>query len=176
MGKEDKNMLSKNQLKQLRKQIILNSLYTKDYSNNLFIKEKTAYAFFDGYIEYLLEIATDNGIKVNDNNYMDILKKYDTFKNLYEWYYTFEHDPLVQDNYIAVRQLNNADGIVIYYIDYDARYVITSIHYLSGLYIHNTRITKNKLYINKSGDYYFIKNGIKYYLLNFMCIDYGRDK
>ena len=74
-------MLTKNQLKQLRKEIVLNSLYLKDYSNSLYIKEKTACAFFDSYIEYLYEIATEDQFKSKD--ILDVIDRYDNIDNLY---------------------------------------------------------------------------------------------
>ena len=58
-------MLTKNQLYNLRKQVTINSVMLKDYSNNMFISEKTACNFFDSYIEYLYELARD------DNYYGD---------------------------------------------------------------------------------------------------------
>ena len=53
-------MLTKNQLKTLRNDVVLNSLFLKDYSNNLYIKNDNVCAFFDSYMEYLNELAQND--------------------------------------------------------------------------------------------------------------------
>lgn len=169
-------MLTKKQLKQLRNEITLNSLFLKDYNNSLFIKEKTACNFFDGYIEYLYEIAADDNF--NSDNVLDVIDRYDNINNLYNYYTSMEYDPLLQDDYIASTHINNSDGIVIYDVidDYRGYYVLSAHHYLSGLCVLNTRITKNKIYIDRQGDTYFIKDKTRYYLNTFMRCNYGIDR
>lgn len=170
---ELKNMLTKKQLKQLRNQVVLNSLYTSDYLNSLFIKEKTAFNFFKGYVEHLEEIATEEGYIFSDNNFFDFIKKYDTFNNLYNYYYMFEEDPLIQDNFIASKPLNNSDGIVIYKINdrFTYPYIYVAYLYLSGLYIKNTRIKKLRLYESVKRGYYFILDKSRYYLDEFARVN-----
>lgn len=165
-------MLTKNQLKQLRKEIVLNSLFLNDYNNSLFIKEKTACAFFDSYIEYLYEIAHENNFKSNDIT--DVLNKYDNIENLYNYYLCYENDPLLQDDYIATKHINNSDGIVIYNIEsqHINNYALVAIHYLSGLYIFNTKIKKYKLYYACKRGYYFNYNKIRYYIDDFIKVNY----
>lgn len=80
-------MLSNRQLHELRKQITLNSLYIYDYENNLCIEAKTVCNFFDGYVDYLNELAKEN------NEELDF-DKYDTKDNLETWYDLCEGDPL----------------------------------------------------------------------------------
>lgn len=164
-------MLTKKQLKQLRKEITLNSLYLKDYNNNLFIKEKTACNFFDGYIEYLYEIAHENNFKSND--VIDVLNEYDNIENLFNYYIGFDDDPLLQDDYIAYKHLNNSDGIVIYLIDDYILYPTVKTAFMNSNLSNgcfNTRITENRLYESKNNGYYFIKNHHRYYINDFMRV------
>lgn len=167
-------MLTKNQLKQLRKEIVLNSLYLNDYNNSLFIKNKTVCAFMDSYIEYLYEIAHENNFKSDD--ILDVIDEYDDIDNLYNYYLCYEDDPLLQDDYIASKLLNNSDVIVIYSIDssyiYLNNYVLVAIHYLSGLYIYNTKIKKYKLYDSSKRGYYFNYNKNRYYIDDFIKVNY----
>ena len=79
-------MLTMEQLKQLRSEIVLGSLYTSDYKNSLNIDSREVQDFFDGYVEYLWEIAEENG--GND------IDEYDTQENLESWYNCFDEEPL----------------------------------------------------------------------------------
>ena len=74
------------QLKQLRSEIVLGSLYTSDYKNSLNIDIREVQDFFDGYVEYLWEIAEENGSSDID--------EYDTQENLESWYNCFDEEPL----------------------------------------------------------------------------------
>ena len=166
-------MLTKNQLKQLRKEIVLNSLYLKDYSNSLYIKEKTACAFFDSYIEYLYEIATEDQFKSKD--ILDVIDRYDNIDNLYNYYNCYEDDPLLQDDIIASKPINNSDSMVIYDIKYDydsySNYVIVGCLYLSGLYIASDKIKKYKLYDSMRRGYYFNYKNHRYYIDEFLKVN-----
>ncbi len=85
-------MLTKNQLLQLRKEIVLNSLYYSDYKNSFGIDEHIVCNFFDSYIEYLQELEKENN---EDLSIDDFFNKYDTHENLIDYYfYMFEDDPL----------------------------------------------------------------------------------
>ena len=79
-------MLTMEQLKQLRSEIVLGSLYTSDYKNSLNIDIREVQDFFDGYVEYLWEIAEENGSSDID--------EYDTQENLESWYNCFDEEPL----------------------------------------------------------------------------------
>ena len=79
-------MLTMEQLKQLRSEIVLGSLYTSDYKNSLNIDIREVQDFFDGYVEYLWEIAEENGGADID--------EYDTQENLESWYNCFDEEPL----------------------------------------------------------------------------------
>lgn len=167
-------MLTKRQLKQLRNEIVLNSLFYKDYSNSLYIKEKTACDFFDGYVEYLLEIAQENNIKTD--SILDIIYLYDNINNLWNYYNLIEGDALPRDNYIAYKNDSVFSGLVIYYLSSD--YVICASYFLSGYdnHFNNDKTTRNKLYYSsKKDDYYFIKHKTRYYLKDFMRVDYEKN-
>lgn len=85
-------MLTKNELKQLRKEIVLNSVFIKDYSNSLGIDENKVCTFFEGYAEYLNELALSS--KDYKIGYYERITKYDTINNLWNYYNIFIDDPL----------------------------------------------------------------------------------
>lgn len=72
--------LSREQLQQLRSEIVLDSCYFRDYENSLGIDTHYVSAFFDGYSEYLSELMNEDGIP--DNERLDKLHFYDTIDNL----------------------------------------------------------------------------------------------
>lgn len=84
------------QLKRLRKQIVLNSLYTRDYENNMNIEPKAVQDFFDGYSEYIEErVKEDYGESVvYEDRFVDLCDKYDNASTLEEWYLCFDEEPL----------------------------------------------------------------------------------
>ena len=84
-------MFSKNKLKELREQIVLNSIYVHDYENNMGIEAKVCCDFFDGYVSYLQELEKENGEDLDFDEFFD---KYDTTDNLWDWYCCFEDEPL----------------------------------------------------------------------------------
>ena len=76
--------LTKEQIWELRQEMELNSIYLRDYSNSFGIEEKECFTFFNGYIEYLLELNnTDNGL---NQDLSDIIELYDNVENLYNWF------------------------------------------------------------------------------------------
>ena len=155
-------MLTKNELKKLRNEITLNSVFLKDYSNSLYIKEKTARAFFDSYMEYLNELS--------DSNELDDILKNDNFINLWNYYLSYENDPLLKNDFIASKSINNSDSIVIYGVN--GFKVITACLYLSGLNMKQSKLTRNKLYYDNGGDIYFIKDKKRYYLNDFIRVNF----
>ena len=88
-------LLTREELWDLRNEIVLNSLYTSDYENTHHILPKDAQDFFDGYVEYLYELAEENGEKPD---IQDLCIKYDNPDNLENWYNCFEDNPLL--NYV----------------------------------------------------------------------------
>ena len=88
-------MLTKEQLKSLRGQIVLNSLYTSHYENNMGIEPRAVQDFFDGYCDYLLETIKDNGgERMTSAQQSREFRKLDNEETLWEWYNCFDEDPL----------------------------------------------------------------------------------
>ena len=93
-------MLTRQELAQLRQEIVLNSLFTSDYENSFCIHPKQVCDFFDGYVEYLDELEQEDikeGLQKEPLEFYDFCKKYDTLDNLENWYNCFCDDPLSQD-------------------------------------------------------------------------------
>ena len=85
--------MTKTNLWNLRTEITLGSLYTSDYENSFQILPRIVQDFFDGYIEYLWELAEENNKKA-DIDFEDLVEIYDNADNLESWYYCFDEDPL----------------------------------------------------------------------------------
>lgn len=85
--------MTKTNLWNLRTEIVLGSLYTSDYENTFRILPIIVQSFFDGYIEYLWELAEENNKKAN-MDFEDLIEIYDNSDNL-KWYYCFNEDPLL---------------------------------------------------------------------------------
>ena len=73
------------QLKQLRDEIVLCSLYIKDY-NNSFMSTYDALTFFNGYADYLGELMIEKIKDYNDSKYFDYLNEFDNINNLKTYY------------------------------------------------------------------------------------------
>lgn len=87
MKKYKLSSLSKTQLKRLRSDIILCSLYLKDYKNRYNLNPDQVCNFFDAYADYLLELMkTDNVTNDYDSMFFDLLPAYDNINNLYDFY------------------------------------------------------------------------------------------
>ena len=91
--------MTKTNLWNLRTEITLGSLYTSDYENSFQILPIIVQNFFDGYIEYLWELAEENSKKA-DMDFEDLVQIYDNADNLESWYCCFDEDPLM--TYIEV--------------------------------------------------------------------------
>lgn len=74
--------LNQEKLWALRQEIVLISLFTKDYINSFGISAKECQTFFDGYVEYLNELAQADGGVTHEDTYT----KYDNSTNLYDWW------------------------------------------------------------------------------------------
>ena len=82
-------------LQQLRKEIVLNSLFVSDYNNSFGISAKSVCDFFDSYMEFLSELAFEDNFKIGDpskgmHTYDEFFDKYDTIDNLENWYGCYE--------------------------------------------------------------------------------------
>ena len=97
--------MTKQELQQLRNEITLNSLYTSDYNNSFNIDPRQVQDFFDGYLEDCETIPNDNGDMLCDmdlsyDDYYDTLFTIaNNIDNLYDYYISFEEDPLSQKYY-----------------------------------------------------------------------------
>lgn len=99
--------LTKTQLKKLRNEITLNSLYTNDYENSFNINPRQVQDFFDGWLEECSTTPLDDNdntlddLKLSHNEYYD--KLFELANNidlLYDYYiYMFEDDPLSEKYY-----------------------------------------------------------------------------
>ena len=88
-------MLTQEQLKKLRGQIVLNSLYTNDYKNDMNIEIHDVQAFFDGYVSYLSELIDENGgEKMTPKQRDKEFSRMDNEETLWDWYNCFDEDPL----------------------------------------------------------------------------------
>lgn len=77
--------LHKDDLWALRQEIVLNSLFTADYNNTFGFDPKSMQAFFDGYVEYLWELAEGDG-KANVD-FTKVVDEYDNEDNLFDYYW-----------------------------------------------------------------------------------------
>ena len=76
--------LNRNELQNLRNDVVLLSLYERDYKNRYDLDPKTVMIFFDGYGSYLDSIMKEEG--VSDSEFYDKLHKFDTIDNLLAWH------------------------------------------------------------------------------------------
>ena len=160
-------MLNKKQFKQLRNEIVLNSLFLKDYNNSFYIKNKTAYAFFDSAIESVNDEYKEKSSK--DIDISDI-----TTEMLYNYYKTLEYDPLCSDDYIAYcyKKCCNAisDGLFIYEIKYGCDdYALASYFIDNPDYGCTTSPLRwYKIKSDRQGDKYIEYKKHRYYLDHFI--------
>ena len=89
-------------LAQLRKEVVLNSLYYTDYRNSFGIDCHSASLFFDSYLSFISEMAEEDGFKWDYaepgstyyregyHTWGEFLERYDTTDNLVEWWGCYE--------------------------------------------------------------------------------------
>lgn len=88
--KANKNFedLTEEELWKLRKEIVLNSLYLSDYTNSYYFNTNDLSIFFDGYIDYLYELADEDDFSYDDLD--ELLREYDNDTNLYSWFNCYD--------------------------------------------------------------------------------------
>lgn len=87
--------LTQEDVLQLRKEIVLNSIYFSDYENHWGIDTHTVSDFFDGYISFIDSEAKENG---EDLDAEKLFEKYDNDYYLTEWCGCFADEfPLYYD-------------------------------------------------------------------------------
>lgn len=99
--------MTKTQLQKLRQEIILNSLFTDDYTNSFNIPPRQVQDFFDGYLEDCEYIPNDNGDllcdlvgTISDNDYWnELFKIANNIDYLWEYYCSYAEDPLSEQFY-----------------------------------------------------------------------------
>ena len=79
--------LTKKSLWKLRKEIVLNSCMLGHYENTFGYDPNSMYTFFDGYYDYLWELAEEDG---KDLTHEQVIKNYDNANNLWGWYNCFD--------------------------------------------------------------------------------------
>ena len=79
--------LTSAELSQLRKEIVLNSVFICDYDNSFGFNPWDIGSFFDGYVSYLEELAEEDGF---EGVGLCFLEKYDTEENLYSWFLCYD--------------------------------------------------------------------------------------
>lgn len=82
-------MTIKEKLLQLRKEITLNSIYTKDYDNSLDIPLDIVYYFFEGFNEYIYDLMKRD--KIKPKKYEWEYDNYDNIDNLFNYYNDIEN-------------------------------------------------------------------------------------
>lgn len=87
--------MDKNDLWNLRKEIVLNSLFLKDYSNSYGIDEKIVCSFFDSYLDDLCDIYKEKH-KTKKYDITDVIDELDNSDNLFIYYSLYEDDPLYE--------------------------------------------------------------------------------
>jgi hypothetical protein len=87
MGKNFAQLTS-NELWSLRKEIVLNSLFIADYDNSYGFDAAHISYFFDGYVDYICELADED--ENNTLSISEIIKHYDNENNLYAWFHCYD--------------------------------------------------------------------------------------
>lgn len=90
-----KGWLTEKALIELREDVVLDSIYTRDYVNRFNICPNQVSVFFDGYCDYLEELMIEDG-KDGINYFFDYLEEYDTKQNLLNWYRCFDDNPFTK--------------------------------------------------------------------------------
>ena len=123
---------SKEDLWKLRQEIVLDSLFTREYENSFGVIPRRCQDFFDGYseeLEYILE--TDETLPdYNDAQFYDYLDSVDTPDNLYDYYYYTIEYPM----------LNPIEKMIELYcpkigLDYDGSMIISQANSYVEMYI-----------------------------------------
>ena len=73
-------------LKNLREDIVLNSLYISDYENRYGLPAKSVCDWFDGYLDFVGEMMEGEIEDYDDAKFFDYLKDYDNIDTLEEWF------------------------------------------------------------------------------------------
>lgn len=94
--------MNKAQLRKLRQEIVLNSLFLNDYENSFGIDKDKVYAFFDSFVEDICEQYEEQH-KTKHYTIWEVFAEYDNIDTLWEWYGCYEEDPLPIEDSIEQR-------------------------------------------------------------------------
>lgn len=120
-------MMTYNNFKKLRNEIVLNSLFLKDYSNSFYIKNKTVCAFFDSaiddiqydYISYIEAVMFNTGFEIMIHEGDNIPLTADDIDG-YSDYIAFDSCDMLDD--IAAYLNTSKDNIKFYEIEKTVQY------------------------------------------------------
>lgn len=76
--------LTDEELIELRKEIVLNSIFIYDFENHFGIDPYEVHDFFEGYADYLFERASEEGFDDIENAF-NVIEAYDDDDNLIGW-------------------------------------------------------------------------------------------
>ena len=85
--------MNKNELWNLRMEIILCSLFYNDYINSYDYDTHIVCDFFDGYADKLEYLMLKDGF--TDDDYFDQLNNYDNIDTLWNYYCSLEFNPFI---------------------------------------------------------------------------------
>ena len=88
-----KGWITDKALLELRKDIVLNSIHISDYENRFGIDPEEVCNFFNGYVEYLEELAEEDNFDFEGDNWEVFIYLYDTDDNLRAWYGCYDDNP-----------------------------------------------------------------------------------
>lgn len=89
--------LNKEELWKLRQEIILNSIYISDYKNSFGFNNTDICNFFEGYVEYLYELAQEDNFE--HQHPFEVFDKYDNEDNLCNYHMSVEYSvPLKEED------------------------------------------------------------------------------
>ena len=91
MAKEIKRFeeMTRDDLQKLRDEIILNSCYFYDYNNSFGFYNHDICAFFDGYYDYLWELAEEK-YNPDDVTHFLVINEFDNIDNLEYWFNCYD--------------------------------------------------------------------------------------
>lgn len=81
--------MTRENLQKLRNEITLNSCYTYDYTNSFGFNEHDICAFFDGYYDYIWELAEENHSPNEVTLYL-VIDEFDNIDNLVDWFNCYD--------------------------------------------------------------------------------------
>lgn len=81
---------TKDDLWQLRKEVLIGSIFYDDYNNSLGIDCHSASDFFDGWLDFVREDMKEDIEDYDERKFFKYLKDYDNAESLERWFLCFE--------------------------------------------------------------------------------------